>query len=68
VEVCDTATGGEDMGGKVHGRRLTFTGPGTGSPRPTGAFTKSRKSAVGKEAYRLAALAVSMTEPPPTAR
>ncbi len=45
-----------------------FTGPGTGKPFPTGALTKSRKSALGNVEYKLAALAVSMAEPPPTAR
>lgn len=39
----------------------------TGCPLPIGAFTKSRKSASGWQAYRLAALQVSITEPPPTA-
>lgn len=41
--------------------------PVTGFPLPTGALTKSRKSASGWQAYRLAALQVSITEPPPTA-
>lgn len=39
----------------------------TGLPFPIGALTKSRKSASGWQEYRLAALQVSMTEPPPTA-
>ena len=43
------------------------TGPGTGMPRPIGMFTKSRNSCDECVAYRLAALAVSMVEPPPTA-
>jgi len=40
--------------------------PGTGRPFPTGALTKSSSSWEGKVAKRLAALAVSITEPPPT--
>ena len=40
----------------------------TGSPFPIGAFTKSKNSFSGQLEYKLAALAVSMTEPPPTAR
>ena len=40
----------------------------TGRPLPIGAFTKSRKSFSGWQRYRLAALAVSITEPPPMAR
>ncbi len=42
-----------------------FTGPGTRCPAPMGAFTYVMKSA-GCEAYRFAALHVSITEPPPT--
>ena len=44
-----------------------FTAPVTGFPLPIGALTKSRKSASGWLEYRLAALQVSITEPPPTA-
>ena len=44
-----------------------FTGPGTGSPLPIGAFTKSRNAASGCDEYKLAAFAVSITDPPPTA-
>lgn len=40
----------------------------TGRPLPRGALTKSRNSASGWLTYRFAILAVSMTEPPPTAR
>ena len=43
-----------------------LSAPGTGSPRPMGGLTYARKSA-GCVLYRLAALAVSMLEPPPTA-
>ena len=39
----------------------------TGRPLPIGAFTKSSNSASGFVEYKLAALHVSMTEPPPTA-
>lgn len=39
-----------------------------GRPLPRGALTKSRKSASGYEVYRFISLAVSMTDPPPTAR
>jgi len=38
------------------------------SPLPIGALMKSRKSASGFEAYRFAALHVSITDPPPNAR
>lgn len=44
-----------------------FRAPVIGFPLPIGALTKSRKSASGWHAYRLAALQVSITEPPPTA-
>lgn len=44
-----------------------FTALVMGFPFPIGALTKSRKSASGWHAYRLAALQVSITEPPPTA-
>lgn len=44
-----------------------FTALVMGFPFPIGALTKSRKSASGWQAYRLAALQVSITEPPPTA-
>lgn len=40
----------------------------TGRPFPRGALTKSRKSASGYAVYRFMSFAVSMTEPPPTAR
>ena len=43
-----------------------FSGPGTGLPSPIGAFTYARKSA-GHVAYKFAAFAVSMLDPPPTA-
>ena len=43
-----------------------FKGPGTGTAFPIGAFTYSKKSA-GYVAYKFAALAVSILEPPPTA-
>ena len=36
-----------------------------GTPFPMGAFTKSRNSASGLDAYRLATLHVSIDEPPP---
>ena len=36
-----------------------------GTPLPMGAFTKSRNSASGLDAYRLATLHVSIDEPPP---
>ena len=36
-----------------------------GTPLPMGAFTKSRNSASGLDAYRLATLHVSTDEPPP---
>ena len=39
-----------------------------GRPLPSGALTKSRKSALGKFVYRFMSFAVSMTLPPPTAR
>ena len=39
-----------------------------GRPFPSGAFTKSRNSASGQDVYRFMSFAVSMTEPPPTAR
>src|SRR5215468_3865573 len=42
-----------------------MTGAGTRCPAPIGAFTYVMNSA-GCVAYRLAALHVSMTEPPPT--
>ena len=42
-----------------------LTGPGTFCPPPIGAFTYVMNSA-GCDAYRFAALQVSMTEPPPT--
>ena len=42
-----------------------FTAPGTRRPSPIGAFTKVMNGA-GYDAYRLADLQVSMTEPPPT--
>src|SRR3569833_234320 len=45
-----------------------FSGLSMGRPLPRGALTKSRKSASGYEVYRFMSLAVSMTEPPPTAR
>ena len=41
------------------------TGPGTLRPSPIGAFTYAMNSA-GCDAYRFAALHVSITEPPPT--
>lgn len=44
-----------------------FSGFLMGFPLPIGALTKSRKSASGWQAYRLAALQVSITDPPPTA-
>ena len=43
-----------------------FNGPGTGLPSPIGGFTYSRRPA-GYEAYKFAALAVSIVDPPPTA-
>lgn len=45
-----------------------FKGFVMGNPLPSGALTKSRKSASGKQVYRFMSFAVSMTEPPPTAR
>lgn len=45
-----------------------FNGLSIGLPLPNGALTKSKKSASGYEVYRFISLAVSMTEPPPTAR
>lgn len=45
-----------------------FRGLSTGRPLPSGALTKSRKSASGYAVYKFMSLAVSMTEPPPTAR
>ena len=40
----------------------------TGFALPIGAFTKSRKSAPELQTYKFAALQVSITLPPPTAR
>ena len=40
----------------------------TGWPLPTGAFVKSSSSFSGQQDRRLATLAVSITDPPPTAR
>lgn len=39
-----------------------------GRPLPSGAFTKSKKSASGYSVYRFMSLAVSITDPPPTAK
>ena len=44
-----------------------FTGLVTGRPFPMGALTKSSSSLSGLHRKRLAAFAVSITEPPPTA-
>ena len=40
----------------------------TGWPLPTGAFVKSSSSFSGEQDRRLATFAVSITDPPPTAR
>lgn len=39
-----------------------------GRPAPSGALTKSRNAASGYAVYRFISFAVSMTDPPPTAR
>lgn len=45
-----------------------FSALSMGRPLPSGALTKSRKSASGYSVYKFMSFAVSMTEPPPTAR
>lgn len=49
---------------QIRGFKVFFTG----RPFPMGALTKSKKSLSGWQEYKFAAFAVSITDPPPTAK